>query len=63
MLFLDGDHFKDVNDNYGHAAGDLVLTTIAVRIRALLRETDLVARLGGDEFAVLLTPIHNLMMF
>ncbi|WP_042469455.1 diguanylate cyclase domain-containing protein [Yersinia pestis] len=60
VLFLDGDHFKDVNDNYGHAAGDLVLTTIAVRIRALLRETDLVARLGGDEFAVLLTPIHNL---
>ncbi|CQD31648.1 diguanylate cyclase domain-containing protein [Yersinia mollaretii] len=59
VLFLDGDRFKEINDNYGHAAGDVVLTTIADRIRALLRETDLVARLGGDEFAVLLAPIHK----
>ncbi|MFA3759566.1 diguanylate cyclase domain-containing protein [Yersinia sp. 2466 StPb PI] len=59
VLFIDGDHFKEINDNYGHAAGDLVLTSIADRIRALLRETDLVARLGGDEFAVLLAPIHD----
>ncbi|CNC29486.1 diguanylate cyclase domain-containing protein [Yersinia intermedia] len=59
VLFIDGDHFKEINDNYGHAAGDLVLTAIADRIRSLLRETDLVARLGGDEFAVLLAPIHN----
>lgn len=59
VLFLDGDRFKEINDNYGHAAGDVVLTTIADRIRALLRETDLVARLGGDEFAVLLAPIHD----
>ncbi|CRY54609.1 MULTISPECIES: diguanylate cyclase domain-containing protein [Yersinia] len=60
VLFLDGDHFKEINDNYGHAAGDVVLTTIADRIRALLRESDLVARLGGDEFAVLLAPIHHI---
>lgn len=59
VLFIDGDRFKEVNDNYGHAAGDMVLTTIAGRIRAQLRETDLVARLGGDEFAVLLAPIHS----
>lgn len=59
VLFLDGDRFKEINDNYGHAAGDVVLTTIADRIRALLRESDLVARLGGDEFAVLLAPIHD----
>ncbi|CNH31069.1 diguanylate cyclase domain-containing protein [Yersinia pekkanenii] len=59
VLFLDGDRFKEINDSYGHAAGDVVLTTIADRIRALLRETDLVARLGGDEFAILLAPIHN----
>ncbi|MDA5498843.1 diguanylate cyclase domain-containing protein [Yersinia aleksiciae] len=59
VLFLDGDRFKEINDSYGHAAGDVVLTTIADRIRALLRETDLVARLGGDEFAVLLAPIHE----
>lgn len=59
VLFLDGDRFKDINDNYGHATGDIVLTTIADRIRALLRESDLVARLGGDEFAILLAPIYN----
>jgi len=59
VLFIDGDRFKEVNDNYGHAAGDAVLTTIAGRIRAQLRESDLVARLGGDEFAVLLAPVHS----
>ncbi len=59
VLFLDGDRFKEINDNYGHAAGDVVLTTIADRLRALLRESDLVARLGGDEFAILLAPIYN----
>ncbi|WP_440487473.1 diguanylate cyclase domain-containing protein [Serratia ureilytica] len=59
VLFIDGDRFKEVNDSYGHAAGDAVLTTIAGRIRAQLRETDLVARLGGDEFAVLLAPVHS----
>jgi diguanylate cyclase (GGDEF)-like protein len=59
VLFIDGDRFKEVNDSYGHAAGDVVLTTIAGRIRAQLRETDLVARLGGDEFAVLLAPVHT----
>lgn len=59
VLFLDGDRFKEINDNYGHAAGDMVLTTIADRLCALLRESDLVARLGGDEFAILLAPIYN----
>ncbi|MDT3252164.1 diguanylate cyclase [Serratia sp. root2] len=59
VLFIDGDRFKEVNDSYGHAAGDAVLTTIAGRIRAQLRESDLVARLGGDEFAVLLAPVHS----
>ncbi|MCS3405790.1 diguanylate cyclase domain-containing protein [Serratia sp. AKBS12] len=59
VLFIDGDRFKEVNDSYGHAAGDTVLTTIAGRIRAQLRDGDLVARLGGDEFAVLLAPIHG----
>ncbi|HGO5286329.1 TPA: diguanylate cyclase [Yersinia enterocolitica] len=59
VLFLDGDRFKEINDSYGHAAGDVVLTTIADRLCALLRESDLVARLGGDEFAILLAPIYN----
>ncbi|TBN32179.1 diguanylate cyclase domain-containing protein [Pseudomonas sp. BGI-2] len=59
VLFLDSDRFKEINDSYGHAAGDAVLVAVASRVRAQLREEDLVARLGGDEFAVLLTPLHK----
>ena len=59
VLFLDSDRFKELNDNFGHAAGDAVLMAVANRIRAQLREEDLVARLGGDEFAVLLTPLYK----
>ncbi len=59
VLFLDSDRFKDINDNFGHAAGDAVLVAVAERVRAQLREDDLVARLGGDEFAVLLAPLHR----
>ena len=51
---LDLDNFKPVNDQYGHAAGDIVLRTVAMRLRATLRETDFVARLGGDEFALVM---------
>lgn len=60
VLFLDSDRFKDINDNFGHAAGDAVLVAVAQRVRAQLREEDLVARLGGDEFAILLTPLHKI---
>jgi diguanylate cyclase (GGDEF)-like protein len=59
VLFLDSDRFKEINDTFGHAAGDAVLVAVAKRVRAQLREEDLVARLGGDEFAVLLTPLHK----
>ena len=54
LIYLDVDHFKQINDTYGHAAGDLVLKTIAERIRGCVRNSDSVARLGGDEFVVLL---------
>ncbi|WP_052130723.1 diguanylate cyclase domain-containing protein [Erwinia typographi] len=59
VLFIDGDRFKEVNDTYGHAAGDRVLVETALRLRARLRKGDLVARLGGDEFAVLLSGIES----
>ncbi|WP_324290696.1 putative bifunctional diguanylate cyclase/phosphodiesterase [Ancylobacter sp. SL191] len=55
LIMCDLDSFKEVNDTYGHAAGDAVLREIGVRLRASLRPEDVAARLGGDEFAVLLT--------
>ncbi|WP_337010654.1 diguanylate cyclase domain-containing protein [Pantoea sp. AS142] len=55
LLFLDGDHFKSINDNWGHAAGDEVIKTIGSRLLSLASEQDLVARLGGDEFAMLVS--------
>ena len=60
VLFCDVDHFKSVNDEYGHAAGDIVLTTLSNRIKSRIRQGDLVARLGGDEFIVFLIGIHGL---
>jgi diguanylate cyclase (GGDEF)-like protein len=52
VLFVDLDRFKAVNDTFGHAAGDLVLTTVASRMEATLRREDTLARLAGDEFVL-----------
>lgn len=60
VLFCDVDDFKDVNDNFGHAAGDEVLRTLAQRIGATVRDTDYVARIGGDEFLLVLTAVHGI---
>jgi len=54
LLVMDLDRFKEINDTFGHRAGDLLINQVAERIRSDLRETDTVARLGGDEFAILL---------
>jgi diguanylate cyclase (GGDEF)-like protein len=53
VFFLDIDGFKHINDTLGHAAGDMLLKEMALRLTASLRETDFVARLGGDEFAII----------
>ena len=58
-LFLDIDHFKSVNDSYGHSVGDDVLRQIAQRIQGVLRTHDVLARYGGEEFAVLLPETGN----
>lgn len=59
LLFLDLDRFKEINDVYGHSAGDSVLVQAAERIVAEVRETDTVARIGGDEFVVVLPLVHD----
>ncbi|MCK5074166.1 MAG: GGDEF domain-containing protein [Bacteriovoracaceae bacterium] len=59
VLFMDIDHFKDVNDGWGHMVGTRLLHDFAVLLKNLVRETDYMYRYGGDEFVVVLTSTHN----
>jgi diguanylate cyclase (GGDEF)-like protein len=59
VMFVDLDKFKNINDTYGHLAGDAVLQTIAERLKHNTRDEDTVSRYGGDEFLYLLTQIHE----
>lgn len=60
VMMMDLDHFKDINDTYGHDVGDKLLITVAQRLRECLRKEDTLARMGGDEFTLLLPQAENL---
>lgn len=59
VCFIDLDGFKEINDQFGHSVGDMVLKTVANRLKATIREHDVVARLGGDEFVAILRDVSD----
>ena len=59
LVYLDVDHFKRINDSFGHAAGDAILGIFAQRLQQNVRETDVAIRLGGDEFAVIIEDVES----
>jgi diguanylate cyclase (GGDEF)-like protein/PAS domain S-box-containing protein len=60
VMFIDLDHFKEINDSYGHDIGDGVLCAVAERLLSCVRESDTIARMGGDEFTAILTDVGEL---
>jgi diguanylate cyclase (GGDEF)-like protein/PAS domain S-box-containing protein len=60
IIFFDLDNFKNINDTFGHAAGDEILCTVAKKIKGCLRSNDTAARLGGDEFTILIEDVKNI---
>jgi diguanylate cyclase (GGDEF)-like protein/PAS domain S-box-containing protein len=65
LISIDIDHFKSINDNYGHPAGDKVLVAVSKQLQDSLRQTDILARIGGEEFSILLpeTTAESAMVF
>jgi len=59
VMYIDFDHFKNINDTLGHYAGDSFLKSMAERLKGIVRDVDTVARLGGDEFMLILTSTHH----
>lgn len=59
VMFLDLDDFKPVNDDYGHAVGDVLLQQVAIRLKALMRAEDTIGRVGGDEFVILISGLNG----
>ena len=57
LIICDIDHFKRVNDNYGHNAGDLILTRLARLLQSQVRESDIACRIGGEEFALIMPEV------
>lgn len=59
VLFIDLDKFKSINDRYGHETGDIVLKSVALRLKSMIGERDIISRIGGDEFVIILRDLES----